>query len=100
MTTSCSKRITVVQKTGICLNGEDGSTCNNGILIIFGNNLKIMGTVYADIELINAIDLGLVRSNRMDKDEVRRIRVNMLANSGAYMMAINEIFSTNSICPL
>ncbi len=59
-----------------------------------------MGTVYADIELINAIDLGLVRSNRMDKDEVRRIRVNMLANSGAYMMAINEIFSTNSICPL
>lgn len=49
-----------------------------------------MGTVYADIELINAIDLGLVRSYKMDKDEVRSIRVNMLADSGACMMAINE----------
>lgn len=49
-----------------------------------------MGTVYADIELINAIDLGMVQRHQMDKDEVRRIRVNMLADSGAYMMAINE----------
>ncbi|MCU0374459.1 MAG: retropepsin-like domain-containing protein [Chitinophagaceae bacterium] len=49
-----------------------------------------MGTVYADIELINADDLALVRRHMMDKDEVKRIVVNMLVDSGAYMMAINE----------
>lgn len=49
-----------------------------------------MGTVYGDIELINADDLALVRRNLMDKDEVKRIVVNMLVDSGAYMMAINE----------
>ena len=53
-----------------------------------------MGTVYADIELINAIDLGMVRRQQMDKDEVRRIRINMLVDTGAYMMAINQtVFS-------
>lgn len=49
-----------------------------------------MGTVYADIELINADDLAMVRRHQMDKDEVKRIVVNMLVDSGAYMMAINE----------
>jgi clan AA aspartic protease len=49
-----------------------------------------MGTVYAEIELVNAVDLGMVRRHQMDKDEVRRISVNMLVDSGAYMMAINE----------
>jgi clan AA aspartic protease len=49
-----------------------------------------MGTVYADIELINADDLAMVRRNQLDKDEVKRMVVNMLVDSGAYMMAINE----------
>ncbi len=49
-----------------------------------------MGIVYADIELINSGDFEMVRRHQMDKDEVRRIRVNMLADSGAYMMAINQ----------
>jgi clan AA aspartic protease len=49
-----------------------------------------MGTIYADIELINADDLALVRRNIIDKDEVRHMVVKMLADSGAYMMAINE----------
>jgi clan AA aspartic protease len=46
--------------------------------------------VYADIELINADDLALVRRNLLDKDDVKRMHVQMLADSGAYMMAINE----------
>lgn len=46
--------------------------------------------VYADIELINADDLALVRRNMLDKDEVKRMHVNMIVDSGAYMMAINE----------
>ena len=49
-----------------------------------------MGLVYADIELINSGDLEMVRRNYMDKDEVKRMYINMLVDSGAYMMAINE----------
>ncbi len=49
-----------------------------------------MGLVYADIELINAGDLEMVRRHLMDKDEVKRMYINMLVDSGAYMMAINE----------
>ncbi len=46
--------------------------------------------VYADIELINEDDLALVRRNKLDKDEVKRMHINMLVDSGAYMMYINE----------
>ena len=49
-----------------------------------------MGLVYAYIELINADDMALVRRSMMDKDEVKRMHINMLVDSGAYMMAINE----------
>jgi clan AA aspartic protease len=49
-----------------------------------------MGVVHAEIELINADDLAMVRRNQLDKDEVKRMVVNMLVDSGAYMMAINE----------
>ncbi len=49
-----------------------------------------MGLVYADIELINSGDLEMVRRNVIDPEEVRHININMLADSGAYMMAINE----------
>lgn len=49
-----------------------------------------MGLVYADITLINAVDLGMVKKHLIDKDEVKQISVRMLVDSGAYMMAINE----------
>ncbi len=49
-----------------------------------------MGMVYADIELINADDTALVRRNLMDKEDIKRMTVNMVVDSGAYMMAINE----------
>jgi clan AA aspartic protease len=49
-----------------------------------------MGLVYADIELINAGDLEMVRRNYMDKDEIKRMRLNILVDSGADIMAINE----------
>jgi clan AA aspartic protease len=49
-----------------------------------------MGLVYADIELINSGDLEMVRRNIMDKDEVKRVHINMMVDSGAYMMAIND----------
>jgi sensor histidine kinase regulating citrate/malate metabolism len=49
-----------------------------------------MGLVYADITLINSGDLEMVKRKLMDKDEVKQIVVNMMVDSGAYMMAINE----------
>lgn len=49
-----------------------------------------MGSVYADIELINAEDLALVRRNIIGEEEVKRMYVNILVDSGAYMMAIND----------
>lgn len=49
-----------------------------------------MGLVYAEIELINAIDLGNARLDRIREDEIERIRVNMLVDSGSMYMCINE----------
>lgn len=49
-----------------------------------------MGLVYADIELVNADDLALARRSILNKDEVKKMTINMMVDSGAYMMAINE----------
>lgn len=49
-----------------------------------------MGIIYADIELINAIDLGLSKRNMLDADEVKRMHVNMLVDTGSVYMCINE----------
>jgi clan AA aspartic protease len=49
-----------------------------------------MGLVYADIELINTADLEMARRHIIGEEEVKRMRISMLADSGAYMMAINE----------
>jgi clan AA aspartic protease len=49
-----------------------------------------MGLVYADIELINSEDIALARKSIIGEEEIKRITVNMLVDSGAYMMAINE----------
>jgi clan AA aspartic protease len=59
-------------------------------IVILKKNKNNMGLVYADIELINSGDLEMVRRNVIDPEEVRHIHINMLADSGAYMMAINE----------
>lgn len=56
--------------------------------------------MYADIELINSGDFEMVRRNLMDKDEVRRMRVNMLVDSGAYMLAINETILSQLDIPI
>jgi len=49
-----------------------------------------MGLVYADIELINGGDLEMARRGYMDQDEVKRMRINALVDTGSYMLAINE----------
>jgi clan AA aspartic protease len=49
-----------------------------------------MGVIYAEIELINAGDIEMVRRHLMDKDEVKRMHVNMLVDTGSVYMCINE----------
>jgi clan AA aspartic protease len=49
-----------------------------------------MGLVYADIQLINADDIALAKNNIIGQEEIKSMRVNMLVDSGAFMMAINE----------
>ena len=49
-----------------------------------------MGFVYAEVELTNAEDIVLARRHIIGEDEVRRMPVTMLVDTGAYMLAINE----------
>ncbi|MEK7729101.1 MAG: aspartyl protease family protein [candidate division KSB1 bacterium] len=49
-----------------------------------------MGLVHAEIELINAEDVGAARRGFIKSQDVRRMTVNALVDSGAYMMVIPE----------
>jgi clan AA aspartic protease len=49
-----------------------------------------MGLVYAEVELINGEDLILSKRNIIGEDEVKHMKVNMLVDTGCYMLAINE----------
>jgi clan AA aspartic protease len=49
-----------------------------------------MGLVYADIQLANGDDLALVRRGFLRVGEVRRVHIEALVDSGAYMLSINE----------
>ena len=49
-----------------------------------------MGLVYADIELINSEDIGLARRYVIGEEEIKRISLNMLVDTGAYNLCINE----------
>jgi clan AA aspartic protease len=49
-----------------------------------------MGLIYAEIELINGDDLAMVRRHKMGADEVRRMTVTSLVDTGSYMLCINE----------
>lgn len=49
-----------------------------------------MGLVYADIELINSDDIALARRYIIGEEEIKRITLNMLVDTGAYNLCINE----------
>jgi predicted aspartyl protease len=49
-----------------------------------------MGLVYAEIELINGDDLAMARRNVIGEDEIKRMLVNALVDTGSYMLCINE----------
>ncbi|SDW37989.1 clan AA aspartic protease, AF_0612 family [Hydrobacter penzbergensis] len=49
-----------------------------------------MGLVYADIELINGYDLEMARRHVIGEEEVKRIQVNALVDTGSVYLCINE----------
>jgi clan AA aspartic protease len=49
-----------------------------------------MGKIFADIKLINADDIALLRRKKIDKSEIRSMMVNILVDTGAYNLAVNE----------
>ena len=51
---------------------------------------KYMGLVYADIELINAEDIALARNYKIGEEEVKRLSISILVDTGAYNLCINE----------
>ncbi len=49
-----------------------------------------MGFVYAEVELINSGDIEMARRYRIGEEEIKRMNVTMLVDSGAYSLCINE----------
>lgn len=49
-----------------------------------------MGIIHAEITLINGTDIEMARRHIIGKEEIRQISVEMLVDTGAYMMCINE----------
>jgi clan AA aspartic protease len=49
-----------------------------------------MGLIYANIELINGEDIVLARHHHIGIDEIKRLNVNMLVDTGSEYMCINE----------
>jgi clan AA aspartic protease len=59
-----------------------------------------MGLVHAEIELISGDDLVLNRRGYLPKDQIKRMKVTALVDSGAYMLAINEVVQTQLDLPV
>ena len=59
-------------------------------IILHLNQTIVMGEVHAEIELINGIDLGNSQKNIIGEEEVRRISVRALVDTGSAMLCINE----------
>lgn len=49
-----------------------------------------MGLIYAEIELTSSDDLALHRHGYLSKDRIRRVTVNALVDTGAYMLVITD----------
>jgi clan AA aspartic protease len=58
-------------------------------LIAAQDYTSIMGLVYANIELVNAGDMEVARRGFIGSAEIRRVEVQALVDSGAYMLVIN-----------
>jgi clan AA aspartic protease len=51
-----------------------------------------MGIIKAEIELVNPDDLVLVDQGKITMNEIRKMNVTTLVDTGAYMLCINQTF--------
>ena len=58
-----------------------------------------MGLTYADVELINAGDIEMARRYIISDDEIKRIHVNILVDTGSYNLCINETIQSQLDLP-
>ena len=49
-----------------------------------------MGHVHAEIEIINSIEQEMARRHLLDPEDVKRMHLNVLVDSGAWKLCINE----------
>ena len=63
--------------------------CTSFSRYIFIQNLY-MGVIQAEIELINGADLYSAHKNLIGEEEIKRIQVSSLVDTGAVMLCINE----------
>lgn len=49
-----------------------------------------MGYVYAEIELTNGADVILAKKKQIGDEEIKKMKVTALVDSGSYTLAINE----------
>lgn len=56
--------------------------------------------IYAEISLVNGEDLVLARRNIIGDEEVKRMRVNALVDTGSYMLCINEVIQEQLQLPV
>lgn len=56
----------------------------------YESGVNEMGLVYAEIDLLNAGEVYLQRTKQLDEKDVRKVRVNSLVDSGAYMLVIDD----------
>jgi len=59
-----------------------------------------MGLIYAELELINAGDIALARRNVIGEEEIKRMKINALVDTVAYMLCINETVQEQLDLPL
>jgi clan AA aspartic protease len=55
--------------------------------------METMGITYAEVELIRSADLVLAEEGYISEDQIRRLKVLALVDSGASMMAVTESIS-------
>jgi len=53
-----------------------------------------MGLTYANVTLVNSVDAGMARRGAIENENVRRMTVSALVDSGAYMLTIDESTKT------
>ena len=59
-----------------------------------------MGLVYAEVELTSVDDLVLHRRGFLQEDKIKRMTVNALVDTGAYMLVINDHIRSQLDLPL